>query len=264
MALSPGRTHLTLTLPTPLVERLRTMATARGTQPSVLLRAVIPTCLDRLDDSLADDHDLFNGFVSGEILAESERRVRAGKKGMASRWGTGKGEHRTGIDMLVPRARAVKNLATEYGTTVSVLVRAMIDHYLHLPDGEARSQTDAVLRAAATAEHNRRSAVAARGIHGQTVELEQAPDRRRVGLVLDPGQADAMKNRSGTSVAVSLRTLIGHDLDVIAGPDGPVRRCLVDALYRASAVDSVRRGAVGRKVVKERNKKKGEEDSHLR
>lgn len=87
MALSPDRKHMTLTLPVDLADRLKKMAVARGTQPSVLLRALIPTVLDRLDDSFADDHDLFTGFVSGEILAESERRSKAGKKGMDSRWG---------------------------------------------------------------------------------------------------------------------------------------------------------------------------------
>lgn len=259
MALSPDRKHMTLTLPVDLADRLKKMAVARDTQPSVLLRALIPTVLDRLDDSFADDHDLFTGFVGGEILAESERRARAGKKGMDSRWGAEKDEHRTAVEMLVPRARAIRNLATEYGTSVSVLVRAMIDHYLGLPDGVARADTDAALWAAVNAEHERRGAVAARRIHGQAVELEQAPDRQRVGLTLVPGQADVLKDRSGTSMAVSLRTLIGHDLDVIAGPDSEARTALTAALRQASERESTRRGDVGRKVMKDRNRKKGEE-----
>ncbi|WP_414122778.1 hypothetical protein [Corynebacterium nuruki] len=161
--------------------------------------------------------------------------------------------HRTAVELDKPRARDLMILAGDHGTAVSVIVRAMISHYLALPDGEARDDADAALSAAAAAEHERRGAVAAKGIHGREVEPEQAPDRRRIGLVLVPGMTDDMKDRSGTSAAVAMRALISHDLDLIAGEESPAQAALIEALDAASAAESARRGEVGRRVMTRRH-----------
>lgn len=87
MAMNPDRDHMTLTLPTVLILRLREMARERNTTPAVLLRALLPTLLDRLDDKEHPDSALFGELVVAETAAEKERRSKAGKKGMATRWG---------------------------------------------------------------------------------------------------------------------------------------------------------------------------------
>lgn len=91
MAMNPDRDHMTLTLPTVLILRLREMARERNTTPAVMLRALLPTLLDRLEDEKNPDNALFGDLIVAETTAESERRSKAGKKGMATRWGDKKG-----------------------------------------------------------------------------------------------------------------------------------------------------------------------------
>ncbi|MGN0094848.1 MAG: hypothetical protein ACI38U_02185 [Corynebacterium sp.] len=161
--------------------------------------------------------------------------------------------HRTAVELDKPRARALRDLAEDHDTNVSVIVRAMIAHYLELPGGdEARQRVDQALADAAAAESARRGAVAASALHdrdGGSTE-QSSTERRRVSVVLEKGQAPAMKTASGTSAAVAIRTLVGRYLDL---EDGPERAALTAALDEASAAESARRAGIGRQVMTERH-----------
>lgn len=89
MAMRPDRKHMTLTLPVDVIDRLKREATERRTLPSVVARALLSHGLDTLDATEADGHAAVADLVDHEAAAESERRSKAGKKGMATRWSTG-------------------------------------------------------------------------------------------------------------------------------------------------------------------------------
>lgn len=164
--------------------------------------------------------------------------------------------HRTAVELDKPKARELRDLAEDHGTDVSIIVRAMISHFLDLPDGDARGRVETALDDAAVAEKARRGAVAGEALYdrdGGELAQSHAEQRRRISLVLEKGQAPAMKKTSGTSAAVAMRALVTYDLGLINGTDGDEKNALVDALAEAAAAEKARRAGVGKKVMTERH-----------
>lgn len=167
--------------------------------------------------------------------------------------------HRTAIELDKPKARELRDLAEDHSTDVSIIVRAMISHFLGLPDGDTRGRVETALDDAAAAEKARRGAVAGEALYdrdGGELAQSHADQRRRMSLVLEKGQAPAMKEASGTSASVAMRALVTYDLGVINGTDGvdtDEKNALVDALADAAAAEKARRAGVGKKVMTERH-----------